>query len=432
MLERLFSIRSRGSTPWTEVRAGAVTFLTMAYILAVNPQILSAAGMPAEDVVIATALASALACLVMGLFANLPFALAPGMGLNAYFAFSVVGGLGISWQTALGAIFVEGLLFLVLSWIGLRSRLLDAIPRVLKQATMAGIGLFLAFIGLQSCGLVEADPATLVTLGDLHAPTALLALAGILIMASLLAKGIRGAILWAVVSLAGLAWAGGLAPPPEALFSLPRLPQETLLAFEVGELLSWSMLSVVLAFFFVDLLDTAGTLMGVGQLAGFVDEDGRFPGSERAFVADAVGTSLGAVLGTSTVTTYIESATGVEDGGRSGLTAIVTACFFLASLFLIPLFVAIPAVATAPALIVVGASMMRGARDIDWSAVDDALPAFLTLAIMPLTFSIAHGIAAGILSWCGLRILGGRWREIPAPLAWLLLLLLGHYALAAG
>jgi AGZA family xanthine/uracil permease-like MFS transporter len=428
MLERLFGLSQRGTTAAVEIRAGAVTFLTMAYILFVNPQILAAAGMPRDDVLVATALASAAATLVMGLYANFPFALAPGMGLNAYFAFTVVGAMGVSWQVALAAIFVEGLLFLALSLAGIRSRMLDAIPRSLKLATMSGIGFFLAFIGLQNAGLVAADEATLVRLGDFHQPGVLLAVAGLLLTAVLLARGVPGAILIAIAGVAGGAWLAGLSPAPEALFSLPRLPAETLLALDFGALFSLTMVSVVLAFLFVDMLDTAGTLIGVGQLAGLVDEEGRFPGSERAFVADAVGTSVGAVLGTSTVTTYIESATGVEEGGRTGLAAVATAGFFLLSLFLAPVFVAVPAIATAPALIVVGALMMRGARDLEWTRVDEAVPALLTIGLMPFTFSIANGIAAGILSWVAIKVLVGRVREVGWGMAVLAVLLAAFYA----
>lgn len=327
MLERLFQLRQRGTTAATEARAGLVTFLTMAYVLFVNPQILSATGMSREDVVLATTLAAAVATLVMGLWANFPFALASGTGLNAYFAFSVVGAMEVPWQMALAAVFVEGILFLVLSPAGIRSRMLDAIPRSLKLATMSGIELFLAFIGLRNAGLVADDPATLVRLGDLHAPATLLASAGTVLMVVLLARRVPGSILIAIVGVALTAWLAGLAAPPERFLSLPRLPEETLFAFDFSQLFSLSMVTVVLAFLFVDLLDTAGTLIGVGHLAGFVDEEGCFPGSERAFVADAVGTSVGAALGTSTVTTYIESATGVEEGGRTGLTAVVAAGF---------------------------------------------------------------------------------------------------------
>jgi AGZA family xanthine/uracil permease-like MFS transporter len=419
MLERLFRLEERRTTVTTELRAGLVTFLTMAYILFVNADILSKAGMPAADVVLATALASAVATLVMGLYANFPFALAPGMGLNAFFAFGVVVGLGVSWQVALAAVFVEGLLFLALSLTGLRSALLDAIPRVIKLGTTAGIGLFLALIGFENAGLVVADPATLVRLGEVREPLPALALAGLLAAAALLALEVRGGLLVTILGVAAVAWVTGLAPAPESLLSRPQLPRETLAAFDFGELLSGTMVTVVLAFLFVDLLDTAGTLLGVGQLAGFVDEEGRFPGSERAFVADAVGTTVGALLGTSTVTTYVESATGVEEGGRTGLTAVATAALFLLALFFTPVFTAVPAAATAPALVVVGAMMMRGVGGVDWRRLDEAVPAFLTLTVMPFTYSIANGLAIGVVSWVAIKVLTGKAREVGA-LMWVL------------
>ncbi|HEX9731251.1 MAG TPA: NCS2 family permease, partial [Thermoanaerobaculia bacterium] len=357
--------------------------------------------------------------LVMGLYANFPFALAPGMGLNAFFAFGVVVGLGVSWQVALAAVFVEGLLFLALSLTGLRSALLDAIPRVIKLGTTAGIGLFLALIGFENAGLVVADPATLVRLGEVREPLPALALAGLLAAAALLALEVRGGLLVTILGVAAVAWVTGLAPAPESLLSLPQLPRETLAAFDFGELLSGTMVTVVLAFLFVDLLDTAGTLLGVGQLAGFVDEEGRFPGSERAFVADAVGTTVGALLGTSTVTTYVESATGVEEGGRTGLTAVATAALFLLALFFTPVFTAVPAAATAPALVVVGAMMMRGVGGVDWRRLDEAVPAFLTLTVMPFTYSIANGLAIGVVSWVAIKVLTGKAREVGA-LMWVL------------
>lgn len=432
MLERLFQLDARGTTAATEARAGLVTFLTMAYILFVNPQILSESGMPADDVVLATALASAIACLVMGLWANFPFALAPGMGLNAYFTFGVVLGLGVSWQVALAAIFVEGVLFLILSLTGIRTALLEAIPRSLKLATMGGIGLFLAIIGFQNAGLVVDSPATLITLGDLRQPTVALALGGLLLAAILMTRRVPGALLITILGLAGTAWAAGLAPAPSSFLSVPRLPKETLLALDFQGLLQGSMLTVVLAFLFVDLLDTAGTLLGVGSLGGFVDQEGRFPGADRAFAADAVGTTAGALLGTSTVTSYVESATGVEEGGRTGLTAVVVAGLFVLALFFTPIFIAVPAIATAPALIVVGALMMRGVQQLDWTSLDEAVPAFLTLTVMPFTYSIANGLALGILSWTVIKLLSGKAHEIRPLMAVLTILVAVWLVLLKG
>lgn len=411
-LDRTFHLSERSTTVATEVRAGVATFLTMAYILFVNPQILSEAGMPTGDVAIATALASAIATLVMGLYANYPFALAPGMGLNAYFTFSVVQGMGVSYETALAAVFVEGILFLLLSLGGIRTAVLNAIPMTLKAAITAGIGLFLTLIGFQNAGIVVADPATLVTLGDLGSPNVVLALIGLTLIGVLLARRMTGAILIGIVAITAGAWLLGAAPGPTGIFSVPRLPDETLVAFDFETLWSAKLATVVLAFLFVDFLDTAGTLVGIGKAGGFLDEAGNLPRANRAFTADAVGTTIGALLGTSTVTSYIESATGIEEGGRTGLTAVVVAALFLVSIFFTPLFTAVPAAATAPALIVVGALMMGSVREVAWADIDEALPAFLTIAAMPLTYSIANGIVFGIVAYTAIKLLSGRGREV--------------------
>ena len=429
ILDRYFSIAERGSTVSTEIRAGIATFLTLAYILAVNPDILSQAGIPVEDAFVATAVASAIATLIMGLWANFPFALAPGMGLNAYFAFGVVLGLGVAWPVALAAIFVEGLLFIALAWGGIRTRIIDAIPLPIKQGTMVGIGLFLALIGLKNAGVVIPHPETLVTLGVHQAgATAALALGGVVFMAALLVLRIPGAILIGVALIALVAWFTELAPPPESLLVWPTLPRETFLALDFSDALSGAFITVVLAFLFVDLFDTAGTLLGVGHRAGFVDDRGRLPGSDRAFMADAVGTSSGALLGTSTVTTYIESAAGIEEGGRTGLTAVVVAILFLLALFLGDVFVAIPAFATAPALIVVGALMVGACREIDFSRLEESLPAFLAMVVMPFTFSIANGISAAIVSYAVIHLLTGKVRQVH-PILWVLAVAVSAYHL---
>ena len=427
MLERIFGIARQGSTVATEARAALVTFLTLSYILLVNPQILSQTGMPAADVAVATALAAGLATLLMGLWANYPFALAPGMGLNAYFTFGVVGAMGVDWQVALAAVFVGGILFLLLAVTGVRTALLRAIPTSLKMAVMSGIGLFLAIIGMESAGLVVDHPTTLVTLGNLSAPGTLLSVGGLLVMAALLTVRFRGAILVGILGVTLVSWLAGLTAPPEQYLSLPHLPRETFLALDFQGLLSGQFVTVVLAFLFVDILDTAGTLIGVGMLAGFVDKEGELPRADRAFAADAVGTTVGALLGTSPVTSYVESATGVEEGGRTGLTAVFVAGLFFLSLFLTPIFVAVPGIATAPALIVVGALMMRGAKDLDWTRADEAIPAFLTMVGMPLTYSIAHGITFGIVSYVAIKLLSGRAREVhPVLFILAVLLILFH------
>lgn len=431
-LESFFGLEARGTTLATEVRAGVVTFLTMSYILFVNPQILSQAGLPASDVAVATALAAAAATLVMGLYANYPFALAPGMGLNAYFTFGVVGALGVPWPVALAAVFVEGILFLALAATGVRTALLKAIPTSIKIATMCGIGLFLAIIGFENAGLVVDHPATLVTLGDVKSAGVLLALAGLVVMTVLMARKVKGAILIGILGVTVVCWLSGFSPRPEQFFTIPHLPEETLFALDFSGLMTAKFLMVVIAFLFVDIFDTAGTLIGVGRLAGFVDEDGELPRANRAFAADAVGTMVGATVGTSTVTSYVESATGVEEGGRTGLTSVVTGILFLLSLFMTPLFTAVPAIATAPALIVVGALMMQGARDLDWSQIDEAVPAFLTAATMPFTYSIANGITLGIVSYVLVKTLRGRSRDVHPLMFVLAALLIAFYAVRTG
>jgi len=428
LLDRLFRLSEHGTTPATEVRAGVATFLTMAYVLLVNPQILAEAGMPAQDVAVATALSAALATLAMGLWANYPFALAPGMGLNAYFTFGVVVGLGVPWRTALAAVFIEGVLFLLLSVGGVRRRLINAIPLPIKVATTAGIGLFLALIGLRGAGLVVESPATLVALGDVTAAPTLLALAGLVGIAALMARRVPGGLLIGVVVVTAAAWALGLTALPEAWLTFPHLPTETFLAMDFSGLFTGELIPVVLAFLFVDLFDTAGTLLGVGRLGGFTDENGELERADAAFASDAVGTMAGAVLGTSTVTSYIESAAGVEEGGRTGLTAVTVAVLFLLALFVAPLFTAVPAFATAPALVAVGALMMRGAGELDWGRIDTALPAFLTIAAMPFTYSIANGIALGLVAYVTVQALVGRWREVPPLLYGMAALLVLYYA----
>ena len=427
-LEAFFHVRERGSTVGTELRAGVTTFLTMAYILAVNPRILADAGMPLDDVTAATALGAAVATALMGLYANYPFALAPGMGLNAYFTYGVVKGMGVDWRTALGAVFLEGLLFLALSYGGIRTAVLNALPASIRLAVACGIGLFLALIGLKGAGLVTASPATLVQLGDVRAPLVLLALGGLLLTCALAARNVRGALLLGIMAVAGATWALGLAPLPTDWVQAPRLPTETLWAFDLKGLFTLKMVGVVLAFLFVDIFDTAGTLLAVGRLGGFLTPKGELPGATRAFVADAVGTSAGAALGTSTVTSFIESGAGVREGGRTGLTALVVAGLFVLSLPLVPFITSIPAVATAPALILVGAMMMSGAAEVEWARLDEALPAFLTVAVMPFTYSIANGISAGVISYAAIKLLTGRAREASPVLYVLAVLLVLHYA----
>ena len=427
-LDRRFRLAERGTSVGTEARAGAVTFLTMAYVLFVNPQILSQTGMPAADVLVATALTAGLTTILMGLYADLPFALAPGMGLNAYFTFGVVKGMGVTWEAALAASFAAGVLFLVLARAGLRTALVGAIPDSLKAATTVGIGLFLAIIGLRGAGLVVDHPETLVTLGDVRSAPVLLALVGTLVTAVLVARRVPGALLAGVGLVTGIAWMTGLSPAPGAVVQAPSLPRETFAALDFAALLDGRMIGVVVAFLFVGLFDTAGTLVGVSRMAGLLGPGGELPRADRAFTTDAIGTMGGALLGTSPVTAYVESAAGVQEGGRTGLTAVVCGLLLIAALLFAPIFTAVPAFATAPALLVVGAMMMEGARHIAWDRFDEALPAFLTVVGMPFTYSIANGITLGIVSYVVLKLGTGQARAVPGLLYGLAVLLVAFFA----
>ncbi|HLT58838.1 MAG TPA: NCS2 family permease [Limnochordales bacterium] len=416
LLERWFRLSENGTTVRTELAAGLTTFMTMAYIIFVNPGILSAAGMSFDGVLIATVAAAALGTLLMAFLANYPFALAPGMGLNAYFAFTVVLGRGIPWETALGAVFISGLLFVLLTLSRAREMVVDAVPNGLKVAISAAIGLFIAFIGAQNAGLIVDDPATLVTLGDLREPGPLLALAGTLLTAGLLALKVRGAILWGILVTAGAGALLGFAPWPERIVEVPSLAAwgTVLGKLDLGGALRLGLLEIVLVFLFVDFFDTMGTLVGVSTRAGFLDPQGRLPRVQQAMLADAFATVGGAVFGTSTVTTYVESASGVSAGGRTGLTAVVVAVAFLLSLFFAPIIrmVADFPAATAPALIVVGALMMQVIGRIDWEDISEAFPAFVTIIAMPLTYSIATGIALGFISYPVVKLIAGKGRQV--------------------
>ncbi|MDD2256733.1 MAG: NCS2 family permease, partial [Bacteroidales bacterium] len=357
MFEKYFQLKQNGTTVKTEVIAGITTFLTMAYILAVNPNILSATGMDINALFTTTAIAAIVGTLVMALWAKLPFALAPGMGLNAFFAFSVVLGMGHSWQFALTAVLIEGLIFILLTVFNIREAIVDAIPRSLKTAISAGIGLFIAFIGLQNAGIIVNNDATLVSLGEITQGTGLLAMLGILITGALLILKVKGALLIGILATAVIGIPLGITQV-QGLVSTPPSIEPIFFKFEFAQILSWDMLIVVFTFLFVDIFDTLGTLVGVSGKAGMLDKEGRIPNAKKAFMADAVGTTVGSMIGTSTVTTYVESASGVSEGGRTGLTALVTAgCFFLA-LFFAPLFLSIPGAATAPALVLVGLFML--------------------------------------------------------------------------
>lgn len=412
-MERFFQLKEHNTTVRTEVIAGITTFLTMAYILAVNPGILSAAGMPADSVFTATALASLIATVVMALVAKLPFALAPGMGLNAFFAFAVVLGMGYSWQFALTAVFLEGIIFLILTFLNIREAIINLIPMNIKRAISVGIGLFIAFIGMQNAGIIVNNDATLVGLGSLGNPTALLAVIGLVITGVMMAFKIRGALLWGIIATTAVGIPMGVTNLEGfRLVSAPPSLAPIFLQFEFSRVFTIDMLIVLFTFLFVDMFDTVGTLIGVSTKAGILREDGSIPRAKQALFADAVGTTVGAMLGTSTVTTYVESAAGVEEGGRTGLTSLTTAGMFLLALFLSPLFLLVPGAATTPALILVGVFMMSPVREIDFSEITEAVPAFLAMVMMPLAYSIAEGIVWGLTSYVVLKVLSGRAKEV--------------------
>ncbi len=414
LLERTFKLGENGTTVRIELLAGVTTFLTMAYIVLVNPAILSTTGMPLAGVAAATCLAAGIGCLLMGFLANYPIALAPGMGLNAYFAFTVVGAMGIPWQTALGLVFISGVLFFVLTVAGVRQLIVSAIPRALFSAIAAGIGLFIAFIGLRSAGLVVTNPATLVGLGDVHAPATQLALLGLAILSVLTVLKVRGAIMIGIVVTAVLGWLLHLAnwtPQPYSLEAMTgtALQLDIPAALGIGgKGYGLALLEIVFVFLFVDLFDNVGTLVAVSKKAGLVKPDGTIPRLNRILFADAGATVIGSLAGTSTVVSYIESASGVSAGGRTGLTAVVVGLLFLATLFVAPWAQVIPAAATAPALILVGAMMMAPLAEIDWDDPVIAIPAFLTLITIPLTFSIANGLAFGVIAYALLKLASRR------------------------
>ena len=425
-MESFFRLKEHNTTVKTEVLAGITTFMTMAYILAVNPGMLSATGMDAGGVFTATVVSSMIATLIMALYAKYPFALAPGMGLNAFFAFTVVlGPMGKSWQFALTAVLIEGIIFILLSFVKAREAIFDSIPMNLKHAVSVGIGLFIAIIGLSGAGIVVPGNGTVLALGDLTSGPVAVALFGILVTGVLLAKNVSGAILIGIIAstLIGIPLGVTMIPEGFSILSLP--PSLAPVAFKfVGmeEILSMEMLVVVFTFLFVDIFDTVGTLAGVSSKAGFLDKDGKLPRVGKALMADAVGTVAGACLGTSTVTTYVESAAGVAGGGRTGLTSLATAGMFALALFFAPLFTMIPAAATGPALVIVGLFMMSPIKKIDFEDFTDAIPAFLTIVMMPFAYSIADGIVFGMVSYVILKALTGRTKEI-SKVMWLLAVL---------
>lgn len=410
LLERFFGLEQRGTDLSTEVTAGVTTFLTMAYIVFVNPQILADAGMPFDAVFVATCLAAALATLVMGLYANYPIALAPGMGLNAFFAYGVVLGLGHPWETALAAVFVSGIVFLALSVLPVRRWIIEAIPQGLKLAIVAGIGLFLGVIALQNADIISDSDATLVTAGELMAAAPVLCLLGFCAIVALSARRIPGAALIGMLAVTLIGLPFGISEW-QGIASLPPDPSPTLFALDIPSVLQVNMVAVVLAFLMVDLFDTTGTLIGVAHQAGLLDDEGRLPRMKRALLADSTGTVGGALLGTSSVTSYIESAAGTSAGGRTGLTAVIVAGLFLTCLFLAPLAGSIPAPATAAAILYVASLMVRPIVDLDWSDVTESAPAVMTVIAIPLTYSIADGIGVGFLTYVLIKMMAGRRRD---------------------
>lgn len=426
MLSKLFGFNKDTMTVKKEVMGGITTFLTMAYILAVNPIILSEAGMDQGAVFTTTVLSTVIATLVMAFYAKLPFALAPGMGLNAFFAYTVVLTMGYSWQFALTAVFVEGIIFILLTVTGLRQMIVESMPLLLRRAIAPGIGLFIALIGMKGAGLVVGNQATLVALGDFHDPKVLLACFGILFTAVMLVRNVTGALLIGIIGTALIGIPLGVTNFQGVLDTPPSI-SPILMKFEWHNILSFDMLICVFTFLFIDLFDTMGTLIGVSSRAGLIDDKSDVKSLNKAFMADAIGTTVGAMLGTSTVTTYVESASGVNVGGRSGLTAFVTALCFVIALLFAPLFLAIPSQATAPVLIIVGVMMMHDIRKIHFDEYIDAIPCFICIILMPFAYSISDGILIGLISYVLIRTFAGRWRELNAGMIILAILFILRY-----
>lgn len=415
MLEKLFGLKACGVTVRTEILAGCTTFLTMSAILFVNPDILSQAGMDRDAVFVATCLASAIGSLLMGLLANYPIGQAPGMGINAVFTFGLVKGMGLPWETALGAVFLSGLLFVLVSLLRVREWFVNAIPASLKQAITAGVGLFLALLALHAAGIVTASPDTLVALGDLKSPSALLAIGGFLLMVVLDQRGVPGAILLGILAVTAIAAALGLRRFTGVL-ALPPSLTPTLFKADLRAALDPAVLGVVLSFFLMSLFETSGTLIAIAQRGGFLDAEGRLPRLECALLADSTAISLGALLGTSSTTSYLESTAGISAGGRTGLTAVVIAALFLASLLFAPLAAMVPAYATAPALLYVAILMLRSLAELNWDDLSEAAPAVCCVTVMAFTFSIADGIAFGAISHVALKLLLGQFQRIGLPM----------------
>lgn len=410
MFENLFKLSENGTTVRIEVMAGLTTFLTMAYIIIVNPDIMSTTGMDKGALFVATCLAAAIGCFIMGLWANYPIALAPGLGLNAFFAFGVVGGMGVPWQTALGVIFLSGVFFLIITILPIRVWIINAIPKSLKMSISAGIGLFIGVIALEIAGITVDHPATLVTLGEVTSIEVILVAVGFVAIVAMDRIGLKGAIIFGIVGTTVLAHIFGAAAGTEMNFTIPSLAP-TFLQLDIAGAFQIGMISVIIAFLFVDMFDTAGTLIGVSHRAGLLDKDGKLPRMGKALSADSVATITGSMLGSSTVTSYIESAAGVREGGRTGLTAVTVGVLFVLALILAPIIGLVPRFATAPALLFVAVLMVRGLTELDWDDVTEYAPAVLAAVVMPFTFSIAHGIAFGFITYAAAKVLSGRFSE---------------------
>lgn len=434
ILEKLFHLREKGTTVKNEILAGLTTFVAMGYILFVNPNILSQAGIPMEAAIAATIWATVICTVVMGVWANFPVAVAPGMGLNAFFTYTVVLGMGLSWQTALGAVFISGIIFLILTLGGIRQAIIKAVPMNLKSAISVGIGAFIAFVGLQGSGIIIDNPATLVTAGhvvdlnfSLDKPAPFLTLVGLIFSGVLMARNVKGALLLGVIFTTVLGMVCGASPMPTGVSSVvsAKIPSlsETFMAMDLRGAFEYGIVAIIFTFTVVELFDNMGTLIGLTRKAGLMKEDGSIENLDRALTTDALGTMTSAVLGTSTVTSYVESAAGVAVGGKTGLTALTIAALFLISLFFAPLVGLVPGFATAPALIIVGALMMAEVVNVKFTDITESLPAFLTIIMMPLTYSIANGFAFGFTSYALLKVFSGRMKEV----SWVMLVISGVF-----
>jgi AGZA family xanthine/uracil permease-like MFS transporter len=412
-LDNYFKLGEHGTNVRTEVLAGITTFLTMAYIIFVNPSILGDAGMPKDAVFVATCVAAAVGTLIMGLYANFPIGLAPGMGLNAYFAYGVVQGMGFPWQAALGAVFISGCCFMIVSLLRIREQIMQAIPASLRIAIPAGVGLFLALISLKNAGIVVSSPATFVTMGDLHKPAPVLAIVGFLIIVALDRLRVTGALLIGIMAVTVLSFFFG-GNTFNGIVSAPPSIAPTALQLDIVGAVSHGLFTVVMVFFLVELFDATGTLMGVAQRAGLM-KDGKLPKNmNKALLADSGAIIAGSVMGTSSTTAFIESAAGVQAGGRTGLTSVTVAVLFLAALFIAPLAGVVPAYATAPALFFVACLMLRELAEVNWAETTESVPAVVTALVMPFTYSIANGLALGFISYAGLKLLTGKYKEVSA------------------